>query len=170
MDEDMFTAESQMTSSDTFIPSSQAVRELFPRTSSLSPDKHQKSGKRKQFRKRGERTIEAVDVHLRELVPNQVAGRVAKSPWARAKAERTGRELVRIPKQNGADSVQAIERGTTDRGKENDDQGHCTVCGSTKDRLIELEAEVARLKGEVLVFKSVLRRQGVPLPASIRQK
>ena len=92
MDEDMFTAESQMTSSDTFIPSSQAVRELFPRTSSLSPDKHQKSGKRKQFRKRGERTIEAVDVHLRELVPNQVAGRVAKSPWARAKAERTGRE------------------------------------------------------------------------------
>ena len=167
-DEDVFTAESRMTSSDAFAPSSQDVRELFPRTSSLSPNKRQKSGKRKQSRKRSARTREAQDMNLRELVPNQVSGRVARSPWARAKAERTGRGLVHIQKQDGADSVQAIERATTDHGKENDDQGHCSVCGPTKDRLIELEAEVTRLKGEVLVFKSVLRRQGVPLPASLR--
>lgn len=164
-EEDMFTADTHVTSSGTFSPSSKDVRELFPRSSSLSPRKRRKS------EKRGQRSPEPRDRNLREIVPNEAAGRFVKSPWERARAGKVAQSGFKKSRGEGAlEPIQVFEdpATTTDGQNESPGEPHCAICGPTKARVQKLEAEVARLKGEVLVFKAVLRRQGVPLPSSLR--
>ncbi|KAK3720153.1 hypothetical protein LTR37_003977 [Vermiconidia calcicola] len=157
-DEEMHTAGTHVSPSGTFSPSSNDVRELFPRSSSLSPRK------RRSPRKHAQRSTVPQDKALREITLNAAVARPVKSPWARAKAKKAVfgikniDERVNIPDENLKHSDGATASP----------EPHCNVCGPTKARVHELESEVARLRGEMLVLKSVLRRQGVPMPACFR--
>ncbi|KAF2486756.1 quinon protein alcohol dehydrogenase-like superfamily [Neohortaea acidophila] len=168
-EEEMFTAaEAPITSSGAFSPSSQHVRELFPRSSSLSPRKHHRSKKYGLSQQNPKTTSQP----LSEIAPNQIAGRQVKSPWARAKANQavhgsridsTARRAV--PSSNACKA--AIP--PIDGQKENANESHCNICSPTKAKLLEVEAEVARLRAEVLMLKTVLRRQGLPVPQTVRR-
>ena len=144
-DDDMETARSHISPSGVFSPSSSEVRDLFPRTSSLSPRKS------KQARKSDRAAPGTKARPLAEVTLNTLSTSHAKSPWARARAQKNRKA------QQPTNTEQAINRNTTKSHK----QPHCDICVPTKSRVIELEAEVARLNGEVLALKAILRRNGV---------
>jgi WD40 repeat protein len=157
-DEDMFTAKTCMTSDGDFSPSSKDIQKLFPRSSSLSPRKH-------SARRKSRQPSPLKHEQLREVASNAVAGRQAKSPWARARmsrAESKGRNLV----ENG--TVQLVKPAPPSQETVSLDEPHCRLCYPTQKRVHELDCEVARLKGEVLALKATLRRSGIPAPLSIR--
>ncbi|KAK3711701.1 hypothetical protein LTR37_009478 [Vermiconidia calcicola] len=158
-DEEMHTAGTHVSPSGTFSPSSNDVRELFPRSSSLSPRRRHRS-QRKQLL----RSTVPQDMALREVTLNAALTRPVKSPWARAKAKKARHGLENNNERVGVldENLQLSDGATAPH------EPHCNVCGPTKARVHELESEVARLKGEMLVLKSVLRRQGVPMPACFR--
>ena len=145
-DEEMMTADTRLSPSGTFSPSSQEVRELFPRSSSLSPRKRRNPQKQ---------PLTAENQTLCEVAGN-AAGRQAKSLWARAKAGKKS-----APK--GAEEyVHVLDDATvTNRGSP---EPRCEVCSPTKHRERDLEDEVAQLKGEILALKAALRRNGISLP------
>lgn len=153
-EEEMFaTAASRMSPTNgTFSPTSREVRDLFPRTSSLSP-RQRKSPKRSPQRRKP-----LNEATLTSMAVNGAFGRRPKSPWARAKAEK------------GAKSLQVLEDpppvipGSLPRS-----EGFaCLSCPETKARVHALEGEVAHLKGEVLALKAILRRNGLPFQAGFR--
>ncbi len=78
-DDDMLPAHTHVSPSGEFSPSSNDVRHLFPRSSSLSPKKGRSSRK--------ERPASPQRPHqpFRELVLNSVTTRQNRSPWARVK-------------------------------------------------------------------------------------
>ena len=165
-DEGMYTAEMHLSPAGSFSPSSNDVRELFPRSSSLSPRKL------RRLKTQLHRSPPAYDRSLREVALNVALGQQEKSPWARAKAgkhrqsaaQSAGRKLTNAPIQVFEDQAQRRQNGTMGSVSE----PHCSVCSPTKARVHDLESEVVRLKGEVLALKSALRRGGVALPTSIR--
>ena len=162
-DEEMHTADTHISPSGTFSPSSNDVRRLFPRSSSLSPKKGHRP------RKRAQRSPPPVqDRTLRELTLNSVQ---AKSPWARAKAGRSPHAFAKSSmKHRTINHVKDSENYQQNANQErmNEAEPHCEVCVPTRSRVLALETEVARLNGEVLMLKAVLRRDGLPLP-SLRQ-
>jgi WD40 repeat protein len=151
-EDDMETAHTHISPSGAFSPSSNDVRDLFPRTSSLSPKKGGRSRKR----------IQNTEVHLhqplREVALNSLDAQQAKSPWARVEADKDkpGGQTSK-PKQAGTHNISIFE-----------DQHCCRFCLTTRAQMQEIEGEVARLKGEVIALKAVLRRNGIPLPLSMR--
>ena len=151
-DDDMETAHTHISPSGAFSPSSNDVRELFPRTSSLSPKKGERSRKRRQH------TELHLHQPLREVALNSLDARQAKSPWARMK---TGNNKP-------ADQTSKLKQADTRNISILQEQHDCGMCLSTKSRMHELEAEVARLRGEVIALKAVLRRNGIPVPLSMR--
>ena len=130
-----------------FEPSSKDVRELFPRTSSLSP------GKKKRRKPRGP-SRDGKPRTLRELSLNTTDARQPHSPWERA---RNNRANVASEKQRPAlvnDAfVTAGPRMCEGKGAE-----------ALEVRVIKLESEVARMRGELSSLASLLRRYGVPVP------
>ncbi|KAK0945836.1 hypothetical protein LTR29_002693 [Friedmanniomyces endolithicus] len=115
------TAYTHLSPTGAFSPASQHVRELFPRSSSLSPAR-------------------------------KAATRRPKSPWDRAKASK-GRPTPASrtsppPKHKPVGLVRSPKTG-------------CFECAGANTRVSNLEDEVARLKGEVLAMKAVLRKSGV---------
>ncbi|TKA76102.1 hypothetical protein B0A55_04418 [Friedmanniomyces simplex] len=116
------TAYTHFSPTGAFSPASQHVRELFPRTSSLSP--------------------------TRKAVPRR-----PKSPWDRAKASESrpapASKMSPPLKHKSVGLVRSPGMG-------------CFECAEASTRISKLEDEVARLKGEVLAMKAVIRRNGVP--------
>ena len=163
-DDDMLPTHTHASPNGAFSPSSNDVRDLFPRSSSLSPKKGRRSRKLQQA------SLSRPHQPLREVALNSVSVQQNKSPWGRAKAGQT----------NGV-TVETMTKRITDRDIGNrvfEDQGqdvfintsgqaYCSICLPTKTRVHELEGEVARLKGEVLALKAVLRRNGIADALSI---
>ncbi|CAK3884870.1 uncharacterized protein RCC_06289 [Lecanosticta acicola] len=152
-EEEMFaTAPSRLSPNNgTFSPASEDVRELFPRSSSLSP-RQRRSAKRKSPLKEAQHTSVAINGAL--------GRRPEKSPWARAKAEKGGKSVQVLedpPTTTMSGALPRSEEGLT-----------CLSCPETKARVQALEGEVAHLKGEVLALKAMLRRNGLPVSAGIR--
>lgn len=169
-EEDMFTAEETCIGADGMLsPSSKAIQQLFPRSSSLSPHKHPSS--RKSARRKGSRMVSIQQSRvLREITTNTLPpAKQTRTPWTKAKAVKEARSAVARPMK--ANEPQGIPRD------QNGLEGHiptadnpcCAACSDTQSRMHEVESEVARLKGEVLMLKAVLRRQGLPLPPSFRR-
>jgi hypothetical protein len=146
-EDDMETAHIHISPSGAFSPSSNDVRDLFPRTSSLSPKKGARSRNR----------LRNTEVHLhrplREVALNSLHAQQAKSPWARVKADKN---------KPGGQTSQLKQADTQNIGIF-EDQHCCRVCLTTREQMQEVEGEVARLKGEVIALKAVLRRNGIPL-------
>ena len=158
-EEEMLEAEFQHSSEDTFLPSSKDVRELFPRSSSLSPRKYRKKNLRSPTK--GNHT-------LRDIAPNAAAGRQRQTPWERAKA---GSAITNHAKPLQHQSHAEKKPSTQNQGPNRPRGGvepHCTVCSSTKTKVNDLEHELFRLKGEVIAMKAALRQNDVPLPFSLR--
>ncbi|KAK5172079.1 uncharacterized protein LTR77_003716 [Saxophila tyrrhenica] len=147
-DEDLWTATTYLSPDGTFSPSSKDIQRLFPRTSSLSPKKHQSS------RKRGHRSpLHRKAPVLHEVPVNAVSNGYRKSPWARAKAGVMVAQAAQVE-----DDAHGLGLGAAV------DEPHCSFCDSTRNKVHDLEGEVARLKGEVLALKATLRRNGVVAP------
>lgn len=162
-EDEMFTAATHVTSNGTLSPSSADIQHLFPRTSSLSPRKCRKS------KKEAARSPKAQDKNLREVAPN-VAGRVAKSPWARARAGKKAQNLLnRSIGRTPAEPVEVFYDPECAVQNETLNASHCASCVTTNAKVQELENQVSRLKGEILVCKAMLRRQGVLLPGNYNQ-
>lgn len=165
-EEETFPAQTHMSAAIPFSPASEELRELFPRSSSLSP--HKKRGAKTRPIESSERR----GLALTAIALNEAIGPPTKSPWARAKA---GRRVPTVHKT----AMQVTSRQRLDRnlvGQENAiPQGlarspsyQCLVCPETTSRVQQLESEVALMKGEILAMKAVLRRNGLPFPACLR--
>ncbi|KAK4508662.1 hypothetical protein PRZ48_002401 [Zasmidium cellare] len=155
-DDDAFaTARSQLSPAAPFSPQSEQVRELFPRSSSLSPAKNR--GARKTSR----RSPVGKENSLTRMAINAAFGQQSKSPWARVKSGKSARLLQVYEDADGAVMSGALPRseGFT-----------CLTCPETKARVQGLESEVAQLKGEVLAMKAILRRNGLPFPACLKNR
>ncbi|KAK0921555.1 hypothetical protein LTR91_003354 [Friedmanniomyces endolithicus] len=114
------TAYTHLSPTGAFSPASQHVRELFPRSSSLSPAR-------------------------------KAAARRLKSPWDRAKASKS--RPTPASRTSPPAKVKSIDLVRSPRTG-------CFECAGANTRISSLEDEVARLKGEVLAMKAVLRKNG----------
>ena len=159
-EEEMFTAhETRIGANGTLSPSSQDIQELFPRSSSLSPRKHGRKSRPIRVSPPQRSRV------LREITSNAPTPRQTKTPWARTKESKaklsTEKAFVPTGTRAKLDQTPAlVDEGAIERC--------CNVCDHTQRRMHDLEGEVSRLKGEVLVLKAVLRRQGLPMPPSLR--
>ena len=161
-DDDMLTAHTHISPGGAFSPSSNDVRDLFPRSSSLSPKKGRRS------RKQGHDAHERPHQPLRDIALNSVAVRQNKSPWARVKAgEINGGCFGTTTAQTKHRDIRVFEDQGQNIITNNPQHAHCSICLPTKSRVYELEEEVAHLKGEVLALKAVLRRNGIAVPMSM---
>lgn len=169
-EEAMQTAQSHLSPSGSFSPSSQHVRQLFPRTSSLSPRRKQKRSPTQRPHRDPPREAITGRTTLREMTLNTAHLRgvpQAKSPWAKMRASKASVTIANPaqlqPQPQFRPSVEVFEdpatTSTTTDGTE--DETHCAVCEPTRARIVVLESEVARLRGDVLALKAVLRRNGI---------
>lgn len=138
-------------------PLSHEVRELFPRSSSLSPTQRRGGGKAPRSRKEAPSIAKAAD-------------QLAKSPWARAKAGNAASSPSK-----GRRSIRKNEFVTVLDGSFADVDNlatalpsECAGCPEAEAKIKALEGEVVRLKAEGLVLKAVLRRHGLPIPSGLR--
>ncbi|KAI6804095.1 WD40 repeat-like protein [Hortaea werneckii] len=166
------------TTGDLIVDSSD-VRQLFPRTSSLSPQRHS-TGPRHRVGKPTALTTTPSTRHeraLQEITSNTLTRRQKqqqqqqRSPWKRAQA---------VAKQKEQDPATTTHLGTepplekknmsvlADAALVRSPPVHCFKCADTGARVTDLEDEVARLKGEVLALKAAMRRSGLPLPPTVR--
>lgn len=156
-DDAFSTARSQQSPTAAFSPQSEQVRELFPRSSSLSP------GKKSSPRKPHLRSPIGKENTLTRMAVNATFGPQSKSPWARVKA---GKHAQPEPIQVYEDADGATMSGALPRSE----GFNCLTCPETKARVQGLESEVAQLKGEVIALKAILRRNGLPFPACLRNR
>lgn len=151
--EEMTTAQSQISPDAEFFPVSEDVRELFPRSSSLSP--HKKSGTKRNVQK----PVARRDRTLTSMAVNASFGRPRKDPWTRVKSRKGARDA----------EVQVWEDPPVQSSNvPNDEASTCVACPQVNPRVRALEDEVARLRAEVIALKTVLRRNGLTLPAGLR--
>lgn len=173
-EEAMQTSRSHVSASGNFSPTSNDVRHLFPRTSSLSPRKHKP--KCASPVKRSQRPAASAGIErqtLREMTLNTAHLRQARSPWTKVKAGKIATvaalqpqptPLAQAPDQTRTAAVGSD--GTSD-GEDHQLEPHCAVCGPTQTRVVGLEGEVVRLRGEVLALKAILRRNGLQVPKGL---
>ncbi|KAI5370990.1 Putative WD40/YVTN repeat-like-containing domain superfamily [Septoria linicola] len=155
--------------SDVLASVSEDIRELFPRSSSLSPH----NVTRVEQKKKGHISPQTQSKYMQPLADievNAANGRQPKSPWARARASK-GAKVKSVRKndfvtvlQNGDGSVDDAPLPNLTRST----SFACLTCPETKARLQAMEGEVAHLKGEVLALKAVLRRNGVDVKGLLR--
>lgn len=165
----MVTAHSRVSPVDEFYPGSEDVRELFPRSSSLSP--------RKDRSAKGKRSTTRRDRTLTNIAVNSAFGRrQPKSPWARAKAAKPASNLVHSTTKSFRKNqyVTVLQDESSENrppewcGLIRNPSYECLACPEMKARMQDLEGEVAHLKGEVLALKAALRQNGLPFPACLR--
>lgn len=164
-EEEMFSAGTHVSPTGHFSPASEDVRELFPRSSSLSPRRN------RDTRTRPMESPTCRDLGLTAIALNEALGRPPKSPWARAKAGRrvpSPRKVLQVsrkhPSGNKLNTRQVMATSELARSP-----GHqCLICPETTARVQVLEGEVAMMKGEILAMKALLRRNGLPFPACLR--
>lgn len=151
-DEAMLTAHSRLSLEATFSPSSASVRQLVPRRSSLSPHKDAiPPGAH----------LEPSQNFYRGLALNAALGRQQRSPWAKARDGRRGKQAARKQSiQFYEDPAATADPASQQAGRAGE---KCVTCTTTVAKVRSLEADVARLKGEVLVMKAAMRRNGVAL-------
>lgn len=164
-EEEMFTADETCIGADGILsPSSRDVQQLFPRTSSLSPRKHHL--RRKSARRTS--SIQRARV-LREITANALPPKQLRTPWSKAKAIKEAiSETNKLAKPS---ALQTGNRALVSPPADNEPISAkcCSGCSETQSRMHNVESEVARLQGEVLILKAVLRRQGLPMPPSLRR-
>ncbi|KXS97952.1 hypothetical protein AC578_3392 [Pseudocercospora eumusae] len=148
----MATAKEHLSPHPLFSPGSENVRQLFPRSSSLSP-RHKKPQSPTTPRRTRTQTLNLTAIALNAEI---AARQQPKSPWARVRAGKHS------PSPSPSRPVRKNEFVTVLDGSE-----MLSSC-STRDRVKNLESEVAYLKGEVLALKAVLRQNGLPFPACLR--
>ena len=161
-DEAMFTAHTHVSPEGTFSPASEDVRELFPRSSSLTPRKKTKQSRKSggNNRKPWKQAAATCPTALSEETPNTaLKAHPSKSPWIRAKTEKLVRDTNDTPTRHVSRPKAPETRTLALR---------CTNCTDSKAKVHSLEGEVAQLKAEVLALKSALRRNGLPFPACLR--
>ncbi|KAH9826794.1 WD40 repeat protein [Teratosphaeria destructans] len=146
--ENFETAQSHVSPDGTFSPGSEDIRQLFPRASSLSPQRKKTPGGGTRRSPRSTRV-------LQEIAENSLARTKseAKSPWSKARAVKTQKYDAEMQKLSSTAADPNVQ---------------CRNCVANSSRISVLEDELARLKGEVLVLKTAMRRAGVSLPASMR--
>ncbi|EME49891.1 hypothetical protein DOTSEDRAFT_20297 [Dothistroma septosporum NZE10] len=139
------------------------VRNLFPRTSSLSPNQRKRTARRDHARSPQQRPAT-----LTEVAVNTAIGKPSRSPWDKVKVSKrlAGKQSSPARKQGGVPVYEDLYTmaGALPRSEV---QG-CATCPETNARLRDLEGEMAQLRGEVLAIKAVMRRNGLPLPACLR--
>ena len=153
------TADTRLSPDETFSPASEDVRELFPRSSSLSPRKKAKQRQRNRPVHRGSgvyRSREGAPAFDEKLTNTDMARRSSKSPWTRAKAERLG---------SLGQETQALQLA---RPETREAFVQCTNCSDSGERLRNLEAEVAQLRDDVLALNTAIHRSGLPFLACLR--
>lgn len=155
------TAQSRLSPVASLSLISEDLRNLFPRTSSLSPNKQTRTARTGQTR-----APVGKDGTLTERAVNAVAtGRPPCSPWDKVKASKS----MQPSPSRKHDAVKFYEGPCTMSGAlPQRELVVCSTCPETNSRLKDLEGQVAQLRGEVLAMKAVLRRDGVPLPACLR--
>lgn len=164
-EEDVFSAETHMTPAVHFSPASENVRELFPRTTSLSPHKSRSPTKK------ATESPDRKGLGLTAMALNEALGRPGKSPWTRAKAGRrvpSPRKTSQVARQHragtGVENREVATFGVLARSPSH----QCLICPDNTTRIQTLESEVAMMKGEILAMKALLRRNGLPFPACLR--
>ncbi|KAF7189674.1 hypothetical protein HII31_08994 [Pseudocercospora fuligena] len=167
----MLSAKEQLSAQPLFSPGSENVRQLFPRSSSLSP-RHKKQSSPSRPRRTQTFNLTAIALNA-EIAARQQP----KSPWARVRAGKsaTTTRASRSPKQQSPRPVRKNEFVTVLNGSAEAEafvtqssSQECSTCDNTRGRVKNLESEVAYLKGEVLALKAVLRQNGLPFPACLR--
>lgn len=165
-EEEMFSAETHMSPAGRFSPASENLRVLFPRSSSLSPQRRSREANPQLVASPKRRGLGLTAVAL-----NEALGRNPKSPWARAKAGRrvpSPRKTLQVArKPQSGNMVRAKQVGTSDALVRSPGY-QCLVCPETTARVQALEGEVAMMKGEILAMKALLRRNDLPFPACLR--
>ncbi|WPG97517.1 Hypothetical protein R9X50_00029400 [Acrodontium crateriforme] len=157
-EDEMLTAVSHFSPSQTQSPTSEDVCELFPRGSSLSPEH------RKPHRKDLVALSPGDDRYLREISHNAAQKQKAApsiSPWARVEAEKRTQPNSGIGASNNAPK---LEPNVT-----NNVATVCEGCVTANVTIGKLDEDVARLRGEVLMLKALLRRNGIPIPAALNR-
>lgn len=188
-DSDMVTAKEHLSPQTLFSPGSDNVRQLFPRSSSLSP--RQKKCDR-QPRKSAPRdpqrdpTLELTAKALNAAIARH--HQQTKSPWARVRAGKSvatssvatrrssspsspQRKKVRPVRKN--EFVTVLGDGSNDAEslpRVRSESLESLTCAEAISRVRSLETEVAKLKGDVAAMKAVLRQNGVPFPHCFRLK
>lgn len=162
-DDQYGTAHTHLSPVGVFTPSSADVRELFPRSSSLSPKRKRSPGKR------GQRSPRNHARALQEITGNTVP-RQPVSPWIKAKAVKGAQSPTKSPvRKQAAEPIQVRDDSVLATARlVRSPSIRCFKCVDTASRVSDLEDEVARLKGEVLGLKAALRRNGIAHPASAR--
>ncbi|RMY74365.1 hypothetical protein D0862_14124 [Hortaea werneckii] len=175
------TARSHVSPTGDLIVDSSDVRQLFPRTSSLSPKRHPNSPRHRVEKPTAPPTpTTRHERALQEITSNTLTRRQQqqqqqqKSPWKRAEAAAKKKEhspTKHLPSEPSPpkgveknESVLAADAAALVRSP----PVQCFKCADTGARVTDLEDEVARLKGEVLALKAAMRRSGVPLPPTVR--
>jgi hypothetical protein len=89
-------------------------------------------------------------------------GQHTRDPWTRIKADRA--KPSKVTRKN--EFVTVLEDGSAETP---DVDRTCVRCGDAQKKVGDLQNETARLKGEVLMLKAMLRRNGIPLPPELRE-
>ncbi|OTA36557.1 hypothetical protein BTJ68_03658 [Hortaea werneckii EXF-2000] len=173
------TARSHVSPTGDLIVDSSDVRQLFPRTSSLSPKRHPTSPRNRVGKPTAITTPSTRHERaLQEITSNTLTRRQQqqqqqqKSPWKRAEAVAKKKEQTHakhLPSEHdapteGKDKSVLASSAALVRSP----PIQCFKCADTGARVTDLEDEVARLKGEVLALKAAMRRSGVPFPPTVR--
>ena len=143
---------------------SQGVRELFPRSSSLSPFKtkrHSKQAKRRPAMHGGDGTRQRAMLGGDGTVakPSRPMP-VTKSPWIRARAQRSTNV-----RKNEFVTVLGVQDGAMDMPPSlvRSQSFGCLTCPETKARVSALEKEVETLKRELSILKGGPAKSGAGL-------
>lgn len=160
MSADEYTiAQSHVSPDGAFSLASDDVKNIFPRTSSVSPKRNKKdTDRRSRHSPRHRKTA------LQEIASNSAAGRRPSNPWTRAKQAKSSQMEAGTgppdPASNMQDqhAVQPYARGEI-----------CSGCAANAGKVRVLEGEVAHMKGEILALRAMLRRNGIPTPAVPRR-
>ncbi|KAI7698655.1 hypothetical protein KC353_g16853 [Hortaea werneckii] len=168
------TARSHVSPNGDLIVDSSDVRQLFPRTSSLSPKRHASSPRHHRVGKPAAPIPKGHERALQEITSNTLTRRrqqqQQKSPWKRAEAvaKKTEQSPVKHLPSEHHSPEKKNESVLASAALVRSPPIQCFKCADTGARVTDLEDEVARLKGEVLAMKAAMRRSGVPLPPTVR--
>lgn len=150
------TAQSHVSPDGAFSLASDDVKSMFPRTSSVSPQRTRKDADRRSRQNPRHRKTA-----LQEIASNSVAVRRPSDPWARMKQAKNSQiEADTVHHQDPASDLQdkhAVQPHAHGEA--------CSGCAANASKVRALEGEVAHMKGEILALRAMLRRNNIPAPA-----